>query len=479
MAFLWLCCWPSAFADSEAEESPDSESSGQVVRLLSPPGRIAEGNAEVEALLIDPEIRELVFLVDGEEMDRRRKLPWRGTVRLKRPAEPQTLTVRAYGPNDRWMGEDSVEINRVYRPLRVRLQGLSGAVGEYVLVSGEVSLPYGAELERTDVYINEHPLATLRESKFSGRLTHPIQHGDIVRVLTRLRDGRTVEDAGVFGVEFVESAETYLVQVQVLVNHRNGPPIRGLTKEDFKVEVSGVERRVNTLAPAGDVALNVGLVVDSSGSMESQWRAVQGAVQQFLGVVIASRDQVFLTTFSDGVKLAHGLTPDPSDIDRAMSEVRPDGLTALYDSVAFSMLQFADRPGRRALVVITDGADYGSHTDPKQGVELGRRLGIPVYIVAMRQRQGASGARLVAQETPVHTLKLLTDPTGGRLLRTSARGGLGRAFQQIADELRSQYLLSFYTDRPIDDLNASEIEITVPGKKKVEVRAVMAWDQIR
>lgn len=479
---MWCAIGPWSLLSAEQNSTQDEtidEQAPKVVRLLSPPGRVAEGETDIEALLIDPEIRELVFYVDGREADRRKKLPWRGRVELDSPPRRQTITVRAFGPGDRLMGEDSVEINRVYRPFRVRLNRLEGEVGDHVLVGGEVSLPYGAELERVDLFVGETPMATIREATFEGRLSHPIQKGDLVKAIAQLKDGRTIEDVLVFGVQNVERGETFLVQLQVLVNRKDGPPIRGMKKEEFKLIEKGVERPVDSLQPADDVALTLGLVVDSSESMDRLWYATRGAVQSFLGSLMGPKDRAFLTTFSDQVQLAAGWTDDPMDIDRAMEDVKPEGITALYDSIVFSMLQFGNEPGRRALVVLTDGMDYGSHSDPDQVVKFGEQLGIPVYVVAMVQRDISRGRASFQNESTSHSLKLLTDPTGGRLLRTGARGGLDRAFQQISDELRSQYLLTYYTDRSIDDLTSRDVEIQVPGRKKVEVRAVLAWDQVR
>ncbi|MEM8993974.1 MAG: hypothetical protein AAGF23_04200, partial [Acidobacteriota bacterium] len=87
-----------------------------------------------------------------------------------------------------------------------------------------------------------------------------------------------------------------------------------------------------------------------------------------------------------------------------------------------------------------------------------------------------------AQGGQVQEMKLITEPTGGRLLRTSGgRGGDGllRAFRQVADELRSQYVITYYTDRPLADLDARDVEVELPGRKRVDVRSVLAWDQIQ
>ena len=212
-------------------------------------------------------------------------------------------------------------------------------------------------------------------------------------------------------------------------------------------------------------------------------RRVRRASELFLNTVVTERDEVFLIDFADQVRLLQEPTKDRGAIDQAFSNVEARGITALYDSVVFGALQFGDRPGRRALVVITDGIDYGSQADPDRSVDIARKLGVPVYVVSLSGGQPAprSNREIFSQSGGVQEMKLITEPTGGRLLRTSGRGGDGllRAFRQVADELRSQYILTYYTDRALEDLDARDIEIELPGKKRVEVRSVLAWDQVQ
>ncbi|MEM1177260.1 MAG: VWA domain-containing protein [Acidobacteriota bacterium] len=469
-----LVAAPRGFSQSaDIPSAPQADA----VRVLWTPGTVAAGRTEVEALPLAPDVRRVEFLVDGEPVGERTKPPWREKIRFAEPAKLQQLTVRAYGPNDRLLGEDSVEINRRRLPFRVLLEETT-VDG----VRGRVNVPRGAQLASMLVELDGQEVATGNAEAFDVPLA--ARTGQVVRVEATLKDGRVIEDARVLGAAGdVASIDVRLVQLQVLVTDRNGRPLQDLALDDFELRENGKKRTIDRVFPAGDVDLVLGLVVDASGSMQRIWPSVRRASELFLNTVVRERDETFLLDFADQVRLLQSPTGERARIDEALDRVSAGGITALYDSVVFGALQFGDRPGRRALVVITDGLDYGSQADPDRAVDIARKLGVPVYVVSLSGGQTPRNARAAfAQGGQVQEMKLITEPTGGRLLRTSgARGGDGllRAFRQVADELRSQYIITYYTDRPLADLDGRDVEVRLPDRKKVDVRSVLAWDQIQ
>ncbi|MEM1204718.1 MAG: VWA domain-containing protein, partial [Acidobacteriota bacterium] len=444
-AALTALTWVASPSAAEAAE----DAGASAVKILMSPGAVADGKTRIETLLLDEDTRELVFLVDGEEEARRKKPPWNAKVPFASPPREQVLTVRALGKGGTVLGEDTAVLNRARKPFRVALSAVERR-GDALRVAGEVSVPRGGELTSVEIYLGEQQRAIADGPSFDVEISDA---GDVgfARAVAVLADGRTLEDARPLGtVTLEERVAVELVQLQVLATLRDGRPVAGLGAEDFVVTERGEDRAVARAFPADDVALAFGLVIDSSGSMETIWGQTRSAAETFLARVLTPKDRAFVVDFDSGVRLVHPLDGDVAALAASLDRVRPDGLTALYDSVAFSMLRLVDVPGRRALVLLTDGFDHGSHTDPKRAVELGAKLGVPVYVVAMPSgggRQGLGGASAAVQE-----LKLLTDPTGGRLIRAGG-GGLGRAFGQIAAELRNQYVLFYYTDRPLEDLD--------------------------
>jgi VWFA-related protein len=451
--------------------SPEPEADkGAVVRILTPPGIELRGRSEVETLAIDPEIREIVVFVGGEEAARRGRPPWNVKVVLADPPREQTVEVKAYGDRGRELGSDRVVVNRRPIAFRVRITSIRSDAEDGTLhVEADVSVPHDATLDSVDFYLGEDKVATVSAPPFTA--TIPAGAGSFVRAVATLRGGRTSEDVEVPGASAVtEEIDVNLVQVQVLATRENGAPVTDLRREDFEVLQGGQARQIESFYPAPDVALVLGLVLDSSGSMRDAWSTTLATAKQFLRQTIGERDRAFLVDFDEQLRLAHGLTGDLGELYEALDALEPEGGTALYDSILFSLLQFEAQPGRRALVVLTDGYDSRSTTDERHAVEFGRKLGVPVYVVALPSGGGPG-------DVAVHALKLVTDPTGGRLLRVGSAGGLERAFAQIAAELRHQYVLTCYTDELPGD-GRRKITVRLKDRKDVEVRAVFAWDQM-
>ncbi len=476
MVLVVLLGGPQAQAQAQDEEPQG----GAVIRLLAPPYGLVTGKLEIETLSIDPDIRRVIFRLDGQIVAKRNRPPFNAKIQFADPAREQTLEVEAYGARDRSLGRDVVQINRPPIPLRVAITSLEREA-EVLAIAASVSVPRKATLERLDIYFNDGLEATITAPPFEARFEVPAAaQGDFARVAAVLQDGRIVEDVEVIGEPFSDEVDVNLVQLQVLVTKKSGALVTDLQKEDFEVLEAGKSRQIDRLYPAEGVSLVLGLVLDSSGSMLPIWDLTTRSASQFLRSTLSDRDRAFLVDFNTRLSLVQPLTRDVGELSAAMDGIEPDGGTALYDSILYSMLQFADEPGRRALVVLTDGVDSGSTSNPKRSVEFGRKLGVPVYIVALPQpsERGRAGA-VLARSFSSQELKLLTDPTGGRLIRTRSAEGIARAFTQINTELRHQYVLTYYSSEAPDSSVRPSVVVRLKGQNDVEVRAVVATDLIQ
>ena len=232
------------------------------------------------------------------------------------------------------------------------------------------------------------------------------------------------------------------------------------------------------------MTLLLGLALDSSGSMRRIWPQTRQAASTFLGETLRQRDEGFLVDFDTRLRLVQARTADRALLQAALDELRPEGGTALYDSILFSLLQFDGQQGRRGLVVLTDGYDIDSQADPERAVEFGKRLGVPVYILALdSQGSGRLPGRGISTGiddagAAVQTLHLVTDPTGGRLYRVGSPEQIARAFTLINAELRNQYVLTYYTDTPPEPGRPPRVEIDAPGHKGLRAKVVFGEDQI-
>ena len=456
-----------------------------VIRLLPPlraGNELLTGRTRIQTLPISPAVEIVEFFVDDERVAKKSLPPYEAKVPLADPPREQIVRVSAYSASGRHLGDDERVVNRIDPPFRVRLSGLEGdsqTAGE-VTALADVSVPRGVELEALTFYYGDRLVSELSEAPFRARVATPdVTPQSYVRVVARLNDGRELEDVKLLiGADFSEVVDVHLVQLQVLATDKRGTPLAGLTAQDFEVTHGGKSRALQRVYPSQDVPLLLGLSIDSSGSMAPVWPQTRRASERFLDRTLTSRDKAFLVDFDSQLRLLQPVTGDREKLFRALGRLQPRGGTALYDSVLFSMLQYDEHPGRRALIVITDGFDSASKADPQRAIEFGRRLGVPVYVIAMTSRGGASGGgfgnqRALAEGAMKGQMKLITEPTGGRMFQALNAEQVVRAFDQIQDELRQQYILTFYTDQlpePGDDLKVKVL------KKGARVKTALPLD---
>ncbi len=492
-------CLVLAVATPAMPPDPPPAESGTVLRILSPPGRALSGRTAIETLTIDTEVARVVFYLDGEEVAAKRLPPYNVKIELDSPPREQTVRAEAFDRKGRRLGDHSIVVNRAQQRFRVRITAIEGDPAQEVVVRADVSLPRKAVLTRLELYLNDQLKSINRALPFEARLEIPEPSAqDFVRLVAVLEDGRAVEDVEILSAPGLsEEVDVNLVQLQAVASRRDGSPVADLGPGDFEIVERGERQKIDRLYVAGDLALNLGLVLDSSLSMAPVWDLARGAAGEFLDRILTERDRAFLVDFDTQLRLEQPLTADLRKIADSLDGIEPEGGTALYDSILYSLLQFEDEPGRRALVVLTDGYDYGSISKPRRSVEFARLLGVPVYIVVLDHdgagsgvpragvgrsgvpRSGVPGSRMaLPPPSPVPDLKLLTEPTGGRLIRISSASAIARAFAHIDAELRTQYVLTYYSDRVPGEDQLDAVEVRVPGQKGVKVRTMWALDQV-
>lgn len=477
-------------SSDEVEERPERDP-GAMIRLL-PVTMDKKGMADVETVVLDKEISRVSFFLDDKEVATRRKAPF--AVRIPVAGDvAQVLRVEARGREGDLRGKDSVIVGRSARPLRLRI--LSAALpdvrsGQPLKVNVKVSAPEPGLIEALHVSVDGKVVQQLNADQIvmgemalvvaAEDLGSAVRRGSVLVVTLKLSDGRSLDDAVPLGeAVFREELDVRLMQLQLVVLDRAGNPISGLGPEDFQVRENGKGMKVERVFPAPDISLLLGLSVDSSGSMARIWEQTKAASQQFLERVLSPKDRAFLVDFDVDLRLVAEATDDTAALQEGLDSIEPEGGTALYDSVVFSLLQFERQAGRRGLVLITDGFDAGSLTDPKRTIDLAKRFGVPVYIIALQQRGAGAGTRAGSEmQARVQTLRLITDPSGGRLFRAGSMQGVGAALDQIETELRSQYVLTYYTEEEVDWRKPPKISVKLAGHKGVKVKTIFGVDLI-
>lgn len=421
-----------------------------VIRVIPPRQDIVKGSTRFDALVTTDAVDRVEFIFDGEPAGTQNRRPYAVRVNVADPPRLQTLEAVAYDRDGRELGRDTLELHRFDVPFRARIRGVEGNVASgTVRVRGEASVPQEATLQRLELYLNERLVAQGSGPTLDTTVdTTGVGPDDYVRLAAYLADGTSIDDVVLLANPgIVDEVDVNLVQLHVIVNDADGHPVEDLNQADFTIRLKGQTRPTGSFAYADDVPLLLGLVVDTSGSMELVMHDTRKAAAKFLGTTVLPQDRSFLVDFKDKPRLLHPTTDDLAAVLGSLSKLVAEGATALYDAVAFSMLQFERQPGRKALVVLSDGDDYDSRFGPKYVTELAQRTGVPVYII------GLGNLDVLRRTYSKKDLRRITGQTGGRLYFVDSLEELDGAYAQIQQELRSQYSLTFYSDR---DLTAEE-----------------------
>lgn len=445
-----------------------------LLRLLPPRQRPATGRTRFQTLVVSTAVDRVAFLLDGVEVDSDSRAPFTGMVDLGPQPVPRRVTAVAYTTDGAELARDTVVVNPDTRPFSVLIRDLQPAGTGRVQVTAEVSVPPGERLVRLETWSGETAGPVLTGPPWLAEIAVPTDPGpaDYVRVVAVLADGTELEDVRLLAAQGpVDRLEVNLVELHVVVTERDGTPIDDLTADDFTVLEDGEPRPIERFALARDIPLTLGVVIDTSGSMWALMPDTQRAASSFLGNTLKPGDSAFVVDFDAKPRLLQGITGEIIPLMQAINRLRPDGTTALYDAVVFSMLQFetAGR-GRRALVVLTDGDDVDSHFGPRRCIEFGRKLGVPIYSL------GLAGIEDPRRGRRKIDLEGISDTTGGRVFYINQIEELPAAYAQIQRELRSQYILAFATDRRLEPDEIDRLKVEV-GRRGVEVRTVIGGQE--
>jgi Ca-activated chloride channel homolog len=225
------------------------------------------------------------------------------------------------------------------------------------------------------------------------------------------------------------------------VTTATGRSVTTLKKENFHLFEDGAEQTINQLVH-DDAPLSIGLLFDTSGSMQNKLRKSLEAASSFFKMS-NPEDEFFLVQFGDRPKLAVPFTPDAGAIYRQVAQTRPSGRTSLLDAIHMGMLQMRSAGHlRKALVILSDGGDNRSrHTARAVRNAL---LESDVQVYAMGIFDAKENAKLTREEQQgPGLLQELAEQSGGRLYPVRDLNDLPAISARISEELRDQYVLGY------------------------------------
>ena len=259
-----------------------------------------------------------------------------------------------------------------------------------------------------------------------------------------------------------------LTMLDVFVEDEKGSPVIDLTAEDFEVIESGRIRPVKHLSFEYD-AVDLGLVVDRSSSIEVVKKHLDKAVMQLLDKT-GDDDRLFLMTFAGKNKLDVPWTTAREKIIQAITKAKIGYGTRLYD-VVVKAIQYVSRGTgeRKVLVLLTDGADHYSNHTFEQVANSAVFNGIPVYVIAYAGEDSATAFDRGWAEVQGR-LTELARVTEGKAFFPSAGADCSRIAGEIAQRAHYRYRLGFYSSEPKVDLQNLHVRLRNGGSQRVSIR---------
>jgi VWFA-related protein len=259
------------------------------------------------------------------------------------------------------------------------------------------------------------------------------------------------------------------VSLLFTVSDKKGRFITDLARDEFQVIENKKPQTISEFTAESDLPLRLAILIDTSNSIRERFKFQQEAATNFIETVIRpGHDKAMLVSFDTSAELVSELSDDAEKLASAIRDLRPGGGTALYDAIFFAcrdklMKETPPDKYRRAIVILSDGEDNQSHYTRDQALEMAQKADAVIFTISTNithiDTEGDKVLRYFAQET------------GGQSFFPFKASDLAQSFENIANELRHQYV-ALYRPEPLKaDGLYHNVEIRVKNRKDLVVRA--------
>jgi VWFA-related protein len=265
----------------------------------------------------------------------------------------------------------------------------------------------------------------------------------------------------------MESIDVNLIELPVSVTDAGGLAITGLTAADFTVLENGKPQKVSHFNFAENLPISAGLLIDHSGSMEKRMEETKAAAIEFFREIMKKDDRAFVAAFASDPARAAPFVSSLQTLEAQVNAI-PDakGSTALYDAIVTGLYRFRNVQGRKALIVLSDGADTSSRLDYDDMLTYARSSRVPLYFIGIGFGFGDRGG--------MGTMRNLAAETGGAAYFVRSSKDLGDAYSRLERDLRSQYLLGYEIETSSKDQDYRTVEVRV-SRPDAKVRTIRGY----
>jgi VWFA-related protein len=274
-----------------------------------------------------------------------------------------------------------------------------------------------------------------------------------------------------------------VVSILASVRDKRGGLVGNLQKEDFTVLEDGKSQPIKYFTRETDLPLTIGLLIDVSPSQVNLIGIERSAASQFFSQVLRKKDEAFLLSFGGEAELLQDYTSSTRLLNEGLNSLRvnasvgglhpgpvptmsqPRG-TVLYDAVYLAANEkLKSEVGRKTIVVITDGVDQGSRMTRNQAIEAAQKADAVIYSIeyydASFYSRGGFGFGGSGGEGE---LRKMSDETGGHCFKVDRKHSLDQVFQELQDEMRSQYLIGYTPTNDAKDGSYRRLDLKLANK---------------
>ncbi len=270
--------------------------------------------------------------------------------------------------------------------------------------------------------------------------------------------------------------ESNLVTIVTSIANQSGTPLTKLALDDFEILEDGVAQEVASFARDEEIPLRLIMLFDVSSSVKNQLRFERRAAAKFFERLLRPQDQAALFAVSTDVTVIQEFTNKPRALTEATKLLQAKGATSLYDAVYLAAGYLKLAQGRRIIVIVSDGGDTTSRYKLTDALQQAQSSDVVIFNVFTGVLANSQNVRDLAAERAMQTL---TAETGGEVYQPlmalngneideeQSLKNLDEVFTKLADQLRTQYTLRFYSTNDAHDGKYRKLTVRVkkPGYK--------------